>query len=313
MGLNLSKRPIDVLERWHEKVKDSDLQFPIPSWYAHESVVRGWRRIGMSTDDYAIKAAKRADDILRLLLNLVDEDKLEVHGSLDQMFTWVIRLWLRAPYSLDKSESSDILGLSMKLECVSRASELLLDKERRSDEANDEYCSNKRPKKFAYSTVLNQFNHVSTTASKMSTDTDDRYFTLAETAARRSEELLTWMEKQSQIPGIDFPPPDVYVYRAVLSSWASIPSREGVEKANEILLRMEEAQHLCEGECALYRRVMLHVYSIMSPLEEYKAADAASPANKAVSLLARIDPMLETLIQRDTGHVYSVERRHIAT
>ncbi len=284
-----------VLERWHEKAQDSEFPYPIPSWYAHESVVLGWKRIGMSTDDYAIQAAKRADKVLRLLLNRIDRKEVKVHGSLDRLYTLVIRLWLKAPYSLDRSE------LSLKLECVSRASELLQDQERRSD-ANDENFSNRRPQKIAFSKVLQLFNNLSTTARKMSTDTDDWYITLAETAARKSEELLTWMEKRHEIPGIDFPPPDVYEYRNVLSSWASIHSRESVEKAKIILLRMEKAQHLRQGDCALYRRVMLHVYSIMSPLEDYQAADAASPANKAVSLLARIDPMLETLIQRDIGH-----------
>lgn len=279
-----------ILERWHEKAQDNCDLYPTPSWYAHDSVLRGWKRIGMWSPDF--QSAQRADDALQLLLNLVDTEKLEVEASLDKLFAWVIRLWLRASYSFH-SESHDPDDLPRLLECATRALELLLNQEKRSEILNnDSFC--KRPERAFYSDILNLFNRVSMAASKIrpeKSSTDENGSALAKIAAQRSERLLTRMEELTEIPDIDFLPPDAYAYRAVLSSWANVQSEEGIGKANAVLRRMEEIAQR-NAKDVNNRRILLHTYAILSPLEDYDATDPTLSANKAISVLTRMDPEL---------------------
>jgi len=282
-----------ILELWHEKA-EKETSYPMPSWYAHESILRGWKRIGLDTPDPY--AAQRADKVLQLLLNLVDEGKLKVQGSLGLLFMWVIRLWLRAPQrDPRRPQVAELL-----LDSATRASELLLDLERRCDILEDEHLC-KPPESATYLSILNAFNQASMAASKFGRAKrradEDRFCDAVETAARKSEEVLMRMEELSQTLGTDFVPPDAYAYRAVLSMWSNVKTPEGVARATGVLQRMEKSPHLKDSGDNAYRRILLHTYALMSRLYEYDPQDSEAPANKAIAVLTRMDPELHSRIQ----------------
>jgi hypothetical protein len=289
----------DILELWIKEAQNNP-SYPTPSWQAHEWILRGWKRIGLEVNERV--PAERAHEVLRLLLRLVDDNAVPVQGSLGVLVTWVIRLWLRAPHSLQrdpKTPKEHLIVAQSFLETATHAFDLILELERRSDEMKDEELC-KAPDNAAYSATMNAFAKASMVANKVGfskqrngvNDIFDDAVGIAATAARKSEEILNRLEKRASIPGSSLSPPDVYSYRAVLSAWANNNSRDGVARAHNILRRMEIAPHL-QGSRDLtsYKRV-LHAYARIARMEEYDTEDSESPANQALSLLARMDPVL---------------------
>jgi hypothetical protein len=184
------------------------------------------------------------------------------------------------------------------LETATHAFDLILELERRSDEMNDEELC-KAPDSATYSAPMNAFKKASMASMigfpKQRSDVKDIFddaVGIAETAARKSEVLLNRMEKRASMPGSSLSLPDVYSYRAVLSTWANANCREGAARAHGILRRMEIAAH-SQGfrDLISYKRV-LHAYARIAHMEEYDAEDLESPANRALSLLACMDPAL---------------------
>lgn len=293
-----------ILERWHEEA-EKDPSYPTLSWQAHENILRGWKRIGLEAPNP--HAAERADYVLQLLLNLVDERKLEVQESLDVLFTWVIRLWLRASQSLrtdPRSPSGDFRVAESVLDSATRACDLLMDLEHRSYALNDEKLC-KRPEGSAYSAILKAFNNASIAASesgfspRVGGETSEN---IGETAAQKSEEALVRMIDRAETPGTSFSLPDADAFRAVLSTWANVNSRRGLAKAQEVLEQMEEAPYLKGSLDVLsYRRILL-ACARLSRFEGYDPEDSEAPVNKALSLLVRLDPELLPRI-RDVGYV----------
>lgn len=284
-----------ILELWHQEAQNNP-SYPTPSWKAHEWILRGWKRIGLEVHERV--PAERANEVLRLLLQLVDSNAIQVQGSLGVLITWVIRLWLRAPHSLqrDPRTPKDHLMVAQSfLETATHASKLILELERRSDELKDEELC-KAPDNAAYSATINAFAKASMVANKVGFPKQrneanvmhDDAVGVAETAARRSEAILNHMKKRAT--GSSLLPPDIYLYRAVLSAWANVNTREGVARAHDILRQMENALHL-QGTRDLmsYKRV-LFAYARIAHTAEYEAEDPESPANQALSLLAFLDP-----------------------
>jgi hypothetical protein len=156
---------------------------------------------------------------------------------------------------------------------------------------------------------MNAFRKASTASSKIGfpkrrSDVKDKFdddvkdmfddaVGIAETAARKSEALLNRMEARASVPGSSsLSLPDVYWYRAVLSTWANANSREGAARAHDILRRMEIASHL-RGSCDLESyKMVLHAHARIAHTETYDADDPESPANRALSLLAFMDSAL---------------------
>ena len=299
-----------ILEHWHMEAQKST-SCSSPSWQAHEDILRGWKRIGL--ESYDPHAAEQADKVLQLLLKLVDRKEIEIKGPLHVLFTWVMRMWLRAPQSHNRGQSSSsehsMMVAKSLLESTTRASELLLQLEQRSDIINDEKRC-KPPDNSAYIAILNAFNNASMAASKVGlssrkTDAKGIYnsdaIRIAEMAARGSEDVLMRMEKRAQVPAYGLSPPNIYDFRAVVSTWTNANTRQGLSKAHKLTSRMEDARHLQDSAEILCYRKMLEACARISRLEEYDAEDSEAPANKALSLLIRMDP--ELLSRLDLGYV----------
>lgn len=284
-----------ILELWHQEAKNNP-SYPTPSWQAHKWVLRGWKRIGLEVHERV--PAERANEVLRLLLQLVDANAVQVQGSLGALITWGIRLWLRAPHSLQRdprTPKDHLIVAQSFLETAMHASNLILELERRSDKMKDEELC-KAPDNAAYSATINAFTKACMAANKVGFPkqrnevnvTHDDAVGVAETAARRSEAILNRMKKRAT--GSSLSPPDIYSYRAVLSAWANVNTREGVARAHDILRQMENALHLRGSRDLMSYKRVLYAYAGIAHTEEYDAEDSESPANQALSLLACMDP-----------------------